>query len=69
MLFRNNQPRSCSYCTYGTKIEDGMILCTKKGVRAQDDACRRFSYDPCKRIPPRPKAPDFTGYSEEDFKL
>lgn len=41
----------------------------KKGVRPSYSSCRKFAYDPCKRIPPRAKAVDFSKYSEEDFKL
>lgn len=69
MLFRKKHPRVCDYCKHGTKLEDGLILCIKKGVRTTDDGCRRFIYDPCKRIPPKPKAPDFNKYNEDDFTL
>ncbi len=69
MLFRKNQPRSCLYCARGTKLEDGGVLCAKKGLRQGDDPCRGFRYDPLKRIPPKPKALDFDKYQEEDFSL
>ncbi len=69
MLFRKKIERSCSYCSYGTLIQDGQVLCTKKGVVSADDKCRKFSYDPCKRIPPRPKAVDFSKYDTEDYSL
>lgn len=69
MLFRKKHPRSCSYCKYGTKFNDEQILCIKRGVRSENDACRKFSYDPCKRIPPKHKAPDFVRYADEEFKL
>jgi len=69
MLFRKDQPRSCSYCNHATVLENGVILCTKKGIRSDESTCSSFSYDPCKRIPPMPKAPDFKQYCEEDFKL
>ena len=69
MLFRKKIQRSCAYCVYGAKLEDGQILCTKKGVRYDDQKCFRFRYDPCKRIPPYAKAPEFEKYTDEDFKL
>lgn len=69
MLFRKKHPRVCSYCTNGTQLDNGLILCIKKGVRASDDGCRKFSYDPCKRVPPKPKSPNFDDYSQEDFTL
>lgn len=69
MLFRKKIERSCAYCMFGTKLEDGQILCTKKGIRREEDSCRRFQYDPCKRIPGKPKALDLSRYEKEDFTL
>lgn len=69
MLFRKKIQRSCSYCIHGTVLDDGQVLCCKKGIRSVDDKCRKFKYDPCKRIPPRAKALDFSKYSEEDYSL
>lgn len=69
MLFRKRIPRSCLYCTRGTKLEDKQILCVKQGVVADSFACHKFKYDPCKRIPPKQKALDFKKYDAEDFSL
>lgn len=69
MLFRKKIPRDCRYCAHGTKLNEEQVLCTKRGILPADSACRRFRYDPCKRIPPRPKAMDFQKYKEEDFSL
>lgn len=69
MLFRKKIERSCSYCLHGTKLNDEQVLCTKKGIVSSCSGCRKFAYDPCKRIPPRPKALDFSKYDEEDFSL
>ena len=69
MLFRKKIERSCTYCRYATKLNDSQVLCAKKGVVDAESACRRFRYDPCKRIPPKPKAIDFGQYDQEDFKL
>jgi hypothetical protein len=33
------------------------------------EGCRKFRYDPCKRIPSKPKALDFRKYDEHDFSL
>ena len=56
MLFRKKIPSSCQYCTHGVRLDDEQIVCTKKGLLREDCACRRFRYDPLKRIPPRKKA-------------
>ena len=69
MLFRKKITRACTYCSFGTQLEEGQILCIKKGVRAPDAKCWRFRYDPCKRIPPKAKALDFSKYNEDDFSL
>lgn len=69
MLFRKKIERACAYCAYGTGIREGQVLCTRKGVVSVEGKCRKFRYDPCKRIPPRPKALDFHKYDDEDFSL
>lgn len=69
MLFRKKIERSCAYCRFGTQLEDGSILCTKKGLRTSDDSCRKFKYDPCKRIPKKAKALDFSKFNDADFSL
>lgn len=69
MLFRKKIERSCTYCLYGAHLEDGQILCSKKGMRSEEDKCWRFKYDPCKRVPLKARALDFAKYEEEDFSL
>ncbi len=69
MLFRKKIDRSCSYCIYGTQMDDDHILCIKKGVMDADSKCRKFEYDPCKRIPAKVKALDFDKYNSEDYSL
>jgi len=69
MLFRKKQPRSCLYCKYGTTLPEEQILCSKRGTRLADIPCRRFCYDPIKRIPPRSNPLDTKKYSQEDFTL
>lgn len=69
MLFRKKIERACAYCRYGAHLEDGAILCSKKGMKAPEDNCWRFYYDPCKRLPKKAKALDFSKYDNEDFSL
>ena len=69
MLVRKKIDRSCAYCAYSTKMDQEHMLCTKRGVVSIDTDCRKFQYDPFKRIPPRPKALDFSKYEEDDFSL
>ena len=69
MLFRRKMPRSCTTCQYSTSLSEHQLLCSKSGVVADSYACRKYKYDPCKRIPPTVKAPDFQKYKDEDFTL
>ena len=69
MLFRKKMPRSCAYCTHGTKISNEQILCIKAGVVSEFYKCRRFRYDPCKRIPVKVKPLDISRYAKDDFTL
>lgn len=67
-LFSQKAHKACRNCQYGRKTTDGeKILCTRKGIVEPDYSCRRYCYDPLKRVPRRmPSLPDFT---PEDFKL
>ena len=69
MLFRRKQPRACAYCKHSTALSDGQVLCAKRGIKLQDDACCRFRYDPIKRIPPKNNPLDLTRYNNDDFSL
>ena len=69
MLFRKKIQRSCSYCQNSTKLNSDTILCAKRGLMPADKPCRKFVYDPCKRVPPKEKATDFGNYTSEDFSL
>ena len=69
MLFRKKIDQNCVYCAYSAQLDNGMILCSKKGMVSSDKKCRAFHYDPCKRIPPKSKALDFSKYDQEDYSL
>lgn len=69
VLFRKKIEKSCTYCAYSAQLVDEQYLCVKKGVVPQGGKCRKFRYEPCKRIPPKPKALDFEKYEKEDYSL
>ena len=69
MLFRKKIEQSCQYCRYSTKLSEDLMLCAKKGIVAVCDDCRKFRYDPFRRVPAKPKALDFSKYDEDDFSL
>lgn len=69
MLFRKDIEPRCIYCCHSSPAEAGMVICRKKGIRPEAGKCRKFKYDPLKRVPPRPKNPDFLKFDDRDFSL
>ena len=69
MLFRKKISPDCSYCQFGTKLDNCMFLCSKKGPVSPVEKCICFRYDPFKRIPVKVKALDFSKYDREDYTL
>ncbi len=68
-LFRKRIERRCAYCIHGTQLDEDTVLCCKKGLRNIDSKCRKFAYDPCKRVPAKAKALDFEKYDQYDYSL
>ena len=54
MLFRKKIDRYCSYSQFAGKIDGESMLCQFCGVVPSGQHCRRFRYDPLRRIPGRP---------------
>ena len=69
MLFEKDMDPRCAYCQRGTTLDDGQVICVKKGIVAAGGSCRRFRYDPLKRVPPKPAAARFDRFKDEDFTL
>ncbi len=69
MLFRKKIEKRCAYCTHAGQTGGEKLLCSRCGFVSPDGSCRRFRYDPIKRVPSRYQAKDFSQFSEEDFKL
>ncbi len=69
MLFRKKIEKACRHCIHCTALDEFAVLCSKKGIRPPDFKCRKFYYDPCKRIPAKPKALDVEKYKEYDYSL
>lgn len=67
-LFRKMEPR-CAYCQRGQQINEGDVMCVKRGIVSADAHCHAFKYDPLKRVPPRPASLDTGKLKEEDFSL
>ncbi len=67
-LFGTMIDPACVHCRYGRPAPDKvMIFCRKYGPVSPYYKCKKYEYDPLKRIPVRqPKLPAFT---EEDFNI
>ncbi len=68
VIFRKKIEPSCSYCKYASLLDEEEAFCLKKGVVSSGGQCKKFKYDPLKRIPPSPSMIR-TDFSEEDFKI
>ena len=48
-------PHICAYCCNATILHDAeQVLCTKRGIVPAEHSCKKFSYDPLKRVPSLP---------------
>lgn len=68
MLNKDSHSASCACCIHGNIPKDkSMILCKYKGVTNADESCKKFKYDPLKRVPKKMQIA--TDFDAEDFKL
>lgn len=69
MLFRKKVERYCTYCIHAGKLDDDTMICKKLGVVPAGHHCRRFRYDPLKRVPAKPQMQDLGKFQEKDFSF
>ena len=51
----------CALCDSSSEISNSEdFICSKKGIVKEDGLCRKFLYDPLKRIPYKMPADDFS---------
>ena len=59
---------ACAYCAKGTEsIDKKSIFCEKKGIVSANYHCRRFKYDPLRRVPKIP--PELEKFTAKDFSI
>ena len=68
-LFRKKIEKHCAYCVHACSVNEREAVCAYRGVTDRAAHCRRFAYDPLKRVPPRPATIQTEKYSPEDFAL
>ena len=67
-LFGKNIDPACSYCEHSIPTGSEAVLnCPHKGKVAPGESCRRFRYDPLRRVPTRQVV--LPSYGLEEFKL
>lgn len=67
-LFRQGIDPRCIYCARSTSLDARELACPKRGVVDAYGHCRRFKYDPLKRVPPKPVRLG-KDYKKEDFEI
>ena len=68
LLEKKKYPSVCETCLHGRLSPDAQsVLCVKKGIVETDGKCRKYSYDPLKRIPKKPLLVQQA--NPEDFKI
>ena len=70
MIYRECENPKCLFCAYSAAIAttDDMV-CSKYGIVNQDSKCKKFRYDPQKRLTKRKPKLDTKKFKEEDFAL
>lgn len=67
-LFNPEIDPRCSYCEHASETSDKKaMLCKKRGIMTKDYYCKKFVYDPLKRVPTKPIK--LRQYHADDFSL
>lgn len=66
-LFGNNIKPSCKYCALGTPGKGDVIQCSKFGDMKAYDSCKKYVYDPLKRIPKKDLSLANSAVNDIDF--
>ena len=68
-LFGRNIEPACKYCAFAMQVVSSgkEVLCEKRGVVAAGYHCRRYEYDPLRRVPKRPMP--LAEFTAEDFSI
>ena len=60
----------CALCDKATILEEhSEVLCSKKGIVDENHICRKFLYDPLKRVPSAQPSAVFSDIKPEDLDL
>lgn len=68
-LFRKDIEKRCEYCIHAGTVSADTCICARCGIVSAEDSCRKFRYDPLRRVPERPEVPDFSRFEAKDYSL
>ena len=66
-MFKKKISPSCEYCSIGKARTNKTILCVKYGITLPKNHCKKFKYDPLKRVPK--KQIENSYFEKKDFIL
>ena len=67
-MYNKHIETDCVYCKHGYTLKNGNdVACDKTGMITRRFKCRKFIYDPLKRVPSMPLVKG--SYDAQDFKL
>ena len=69
MLFNKEIEPCCAYCLHASPVNENEAVCKKHGIVHLTYRCKRYTYDPTRRIPPEPEEIPAGYFSEKDFSL
>ena len=69
MLFDKNIDPCCAYCRSGTDLGFNEVACVKYGLMTSSGFCKKFRYEPTKRVPHIGPRFESSGLLEEDVTL
>ena len=69
MLYRQKVEPCCAFCAHARPISSEAAVCLKRGIVALAGCCRKFSYDPLKRVPDAPRALVKKEHDPGEFEL
>ena len=70
MIYRECENPKCFFCAYSASLAATTdMICSKAGIVCEDGLCKKFRYDPQKRIPKRAPKLNTGKYNPKDFIL
>lgn len=67
-MFNKDIVKKCAHCCNSLPLSNnGEMACKIRGIVNSDDLCRKYKYDPLKRVPKAQKIAD--NYSADNFNL